>query len=122
MSEIIDKILYISGKNPYLCYQCGMCSAVCPMASYMSVLPHEVVRLIQLKDPRVVELDTVWTCVSCMACVDRCPRRVDPGILFEAVRQVVLRKGVDKADYRRLVDLGKAPSMAVVALSRKMTG
>jgi len=57
-----------------------------------------------------------------MACVDKCPRHVDPGIIFEAIRLLTLRKGIDKADYQKLTDIEEAPSMAIVALSRKMTG
>ncbi len=92
------------------------------MSDYMTIQPHEAIRLLQLRDPSVVEVDTVWTCVACMRCVDRCPRNVDPGYIFEAIRLVTLRKGIDKTDYRKLTDLSKAPSIALVALSRKMTG
>ena len=122
MSEIIEKIIAISGKNPYLCYQCGMCSAACPMAEYMDLLPHQVIRLVQLGRKDIDRIESVWMCVSCMACVDKCPRHVDPGIIFEAIRLLTLRKGIDKADYWKLTDLEEAPSMALVALSRKMTG
>jgi len=122
MSEIIEKVRMISGKNIYLCYQCGMCSASCPMAQYMDVLPHQIIRLLQLGNPDVVNVKSIWICVSCMTCVDRCPRRVDPGVIFEALRLITLRKGIDKIRYRDLRDISEAPSMALVAISRKMTG
>ncbi len=122
MSEVIKKIIAISGRNPYLCYQCGMCSATCPMAEYMDILPHQVIRLIQLGVEGLERIKSVWMCVSCMACVDKCPRHVDPGVIFEAVRLLTLRKGIDKADYQGLENLEEAPTMALIALSRKMTG
>jgi len=122
VSEIIKKVEAISGKNPYLCYQCGQCSATCPLADYMDVLPHSIIRMLQLGDPNVVNVKAIWVCVSCLACVDRCPRRVDPGVIFEALRLITLRKGVDKVRYKDLTGLGKVPSMAIVAASRKMTG
>jgi len=57
-----------------------------------------------------------------MACVDRCPRNVGPGILFEAIRLLTLRAGIDKVDLRMIKDIDKAPTLAIVALARKMTG
>lgn len=122
MSEVVEKIISISGRNPYLCYQCGMCSATCPMAEYMDLLPHQIIRLVQLGRKDIDHIESVWMCVSCMACVDKCPRHVDPGIIFEAIRLLTLRKGIDKANYWKLTGLEEAPSMALVALSRKMTG
>lgn len=122
MSEVVEKIISISGRNPYLCYQCGMCSATCPMAEYMDLLPHQIIRHVQLGRKDIDRIESVWLCVSCMACVDKCPRHVDPGIIFEAIRLLTLRKGIDKANYWKLTSLEEAPSMALVALSRKMTG
>ncbi len=118
---VIDKIIRISGRNVNLCYQCGMCTAVCPMAEYMDKKPHEIIRMIQLGDERVVGVDGVWLCASCMACVDRCPRDVGPGIIFEAVRLVSLRKGIDKIDYNAIEDIEAAPTLAMVTASRKYT-
>jgi len=122
VNELLQKIVEISGRNPYLCYQCGMCTAVCPVSIFMDVKPHQIIRYLQLGTIDLDKLKSVWTCIACMACVDRCPRRVDPGILFEAIRNLTLRKGVDAVDYRELSNVEKAPSMALVALSRKMTG
>ncbi len=116
------KVMEISGRNPYLCFQCGMCTAVCPVSEVMDILPHQIVRLVQLGDESVLNYRAIWDCISCMACVDRCPRNVGPGIIFEALRSIVLRKGVDAIDYSKLIEIEKAPSMALVALSRKQTG
>ena len=30
------------------CYQCGKCSAGCPMAEHMDLLPNQLVRLVQM--------------------------------------------------------------------------
>jgi len=120
--DLFNKIISISDRNPYLCYQCGTCTAVCPVNEFMDVKPHQMIRYLQLKRVDLDKLRSVWSCIACMACVDRCPRDVGPGIIFEAIRDVVLRKGVDAADYNKLTQIERAPSMALVALSRKMTG
>ncbi len=118
----IEKVIRISGRNPNLCFQCGMCTAVCPMAEFMDVKPHQIVRLLQLESSKVFSIDAVWVCASCMACVDRCPRDVGPGILFEAIRLVQLRRGIDKIDYKSIVEIEAAPTIALVTASRKYTG
>lgn len=123
MSEILEMIRSTSAKNPYACYQCGMCSAVCPMVRFMDIPPHQVIRLVQLRaDGMVIKSKTVWVCVSCMRCVDRCPRDVAPGVIFESLRLVLLRQGIDKIKYEELVNLEEVPTMALVATSRKLTG
>jgi len=88
----------------------------------MDTPPHQIIRLLQLNDPSVINVKAIWVCTSCLTCVDRCPRRVDPGVIFEAIRLTTLRRGVDKIRYKDLIEFGKAPTMAVVAVSRKMTG
>lgn len=122
MNQLVERVVAISGRNPYLCYQCGTCSAVCPMADYMDLRPHQIIRLIQLGDNRVVRADALWKCVACHTCIDRCPRNVSPGAIIDALRSMALRKGLDRVNYSSLPDVGKAPSIALVALSRKMTG
>lgn len=122
MSGFIDKVSSISGRNPYLCHQCGTCSAVCPLADYMDIPPHYVLRLIQLGNEKVLKANAIWVCVSCMTCVDKCPRNVGPGSLIDALRIVNLRKSIEKVSYDKLAGIDNAPVMALVAFSRKMSG
>ena len=35
---------------------------------------------------------SLWKCLSCFACVERCPRDVKPGKLIDAARQLVVRE------------------------------
>lgn len=122
MNGFIDKISSISGKNPYLCHQCGTCSSVCPVADYMDTPPHQVLRLIQLGSEKALRVNAIWICVSCMTCVDRCPRNVGPGTILDALRTINLRRGVDRISYDKLIGVERAPVMALVAFSKKMSG
>ncbi len=67
---------------------------------------------------------SIYKCLSCFACVDRCPRGVEPAKLIEAVRlTVVIReKGKKSYDPRRhsalLVD-DDLPQQAIVSAMRK---
>jgi heterodisulfide reductase subunit C2 len=71
------------------CYQCGKCSAGCPMAEHFDLLPNQLIRLVQLgRIERAVQSETIWLCVSCMTCTTRCPKSVDCAGVMDALRQV----------------------------------
>ncbi|WP_052316104.1 4Fe-4S dicluster domain-containing protein [Desulfomonile tiedjei] len=60
------------------CYQCGKCSAGCPMAPEMDILPHQLVRLAVLGNhDRIVDSKSIWLCLSCHTCGARCPNGID---------------------------------------------
>ncbi len=72
------------------CMKCGKCSGRCPVFKEMDVKPHQFVSyLAQGKIDKLLESKAVWNCLSCMACVERCPRGVAPQGVIEAVRNVV---------------------------------
>jgi heterodisulfide reductase subunit C len=70
------------------CYQCGKCSAGCPAAHAMDLMPREVIRLLQLGSLNaVLDAKTPWLCASCETCATRCPQDVDLPRLMEEVRR-----------------------------------
>ena len=87
----------ISGVNPYKCMKCGKCSATCPAFDEMDIKPHQFVSYVQEGNiAALAESKSLWKCLSCFACVERCPRGVKPAKLIDAARQVVEReKGGD---------------------------
>lgn len=92
-----ERIREISGVNPAKCMKCGKCSATCPAFDEMDVKPHQFVTYV-LEDnvAALAESESLWKCLSCFACVERCPRGVKPGKLVDAARQIVVReKGGD---------------------------
>lgn len=93
MNNTKELIKKISGVNPYKCMKCGKCSATCPSYNEMDIKPHQFVTYI-LNDniDALVNSKSLWKCLSCFACVERCPRDVKPGKLIDAARQVVIRQ------------------------------
>lgn len=88
-----EKIKEISGTNPLKCMKCGKCSATCPSFNEMDVKPHQFVSyVINENIDALVQSETLWKCLSCFACVERCPRDVQPGRIIDAARQLVVRK------------------------------
>ena len=47
-NSFVAQIEKISDQTLLACYQCGKCSAGCPMAAYMDVLPNQMIRMAQL--------------------------------------------------------------------------
>ncbi len=97
-----DKIKEISGVNPLRCMKCGKCSATCPAFDEMDIKPHQFVSYVINDDiEALASSKSLWKCLSCFACIERCPRDVKPGKLIDAARQTVIReRGKDylKAD------------------------
>jgi heterodisulfide reductase subunit C2 len=121
-NERIRKIEELSCQNVYKCYQCGKCSAACPATPEMDMLPNQVIRFLQLgMDEEVFEAKTPWICASCMQCMTVCPKGVDLARIMEAVRMLLLRKGRNEIEIRKLPPeyLEKAPQIAFVSAYRK---
>ncbi len=83
----------ISGVDTSKCMKCGRCSASCPSYEAMDIKPHQFVSYVQNGDVEpLLKSASIWKCLSCFACVERCPRDVKPAKLIEAVRLMVIRE------------------------------
>ena len=88
-----EEIREISGVDPYKCMKCGKCSASCPSFNEMDIKPHQFVSYVLRDDiESLVQSKSLWKCLSCFACVERCPRDIKPGKLIDAARQIVERE------------------------------
>ena len=93
MSNQVELIKEISGVNPLKCMKCGKCSASCPSYNEMDIKPHQFVSYVQNGDiEALVNSQSLYKCLSCFACIERCPRDVKPGKLIDAARQLVIRQ------------------------------
>ena len=82
-----EQILRTSGVNPSKCMRCGKCSGTCPSYDEMEYHPHQFVYMVENGDIELLmESKSLYKCLTCFACVDRCPRNVEPAKLVEAVR------------------------------------
>ncbi|MBQ8259473.1 MAG: 4Fe-4S dicluster domain-containing protein [Clostridia bacterium] len=88
-----ERIREISGTNPLKCMKCGKCSATCPAFNEMDIKPHQFVSYVANENiEELVKSESLWKCLSCFACVERCPRDVKPGKIIDAARQLVVRE------------------------------
>lgn len=120
---IQEEIIRISGVNPKKCMRCGKCSATCPAYDEMEYHPHQFVNMVESGDIEpLMNSASLYRCLSCFACIDRCPRGVEPAKLVEAVRLSVIRqKGANhlkSEDVPAMLD-DELPQQAIVSAFRK---
>jgi len=91
--KIADEIIFRSGVNVRKCMKCGKCSGTCPAYDEMEYHPHQFVYMVETGDIEpLMNSKSLYMCLSCFACVERCPRGVEPAKLIEAVRNAQVRQ------------------------------
>ena len=120
-----EEIIRISGVNPSKCMRCGKCSGTCPAYDEMEYHPHQFVSMVESGDiETLANSESLYKCLSCFACIDRCPRGVEPAKLVESVRLSVIRKQGENRmtanDIPAMVD-EDTPQQLLVSAFRKYT-
>jgi heterodisulfide reductase subunit C len=121
-----------SGVKLSDCYQCGKCSAGCPLAFAMDKTPRQIIRLLQLGLlEEALQSKTIWLCATCQTCVTRCPKEIDLPTLMEVIRQVAKKKGIISEKEINLFNdiflqnvkaFGKSPEVLLSALYNLRSG
>lgn len=121
-----------SGVNITDCYQCGKCSAGCPVAFAMDKTPRQIIRLLQLGMlDEALKSRTIWLCATCQMCSTRCPKDVDLATLMETTRQLAKKKGIiaeknidlfNDIFLQNLKMFGKSPEVLLSALYNLRSG
>ena len=118
-----DEILRISGVNPRKCMKCGKCSGTCPAYDEMEFHPHQFVYMVENGEIEpLMQSKSLYRCLTCFACVERCPRQVEPAKLIEAVRLAVIRQqGMNHLKPEEIPGLldEDMPQQALVSAMRK---
>ena len=125
LKALKDELVRISGVNPSKCMACGKCSATCPAYDEMEYHPHQFVSMVKNGDIEpLLNSDSLYKCLTCFACVDRCPRSVETAKLVEAVRLAAVRKqGNNHLKANMIPDMldDDMPQQAIVSAFRKYT-
>jgi heterodisulfide reductase subunit C len=107
LKTLVAKLEYDAGTSVSLCYQCGKCSAGCPVAFTMDYTPRQIIRLLQLGlEQEALEAKSIWICASCETCSTRCPRGVEIASLMDALRREALAQG--KVNDKKVAEFNKA--------------
>ena len=76
-----------------ICFNCGMCTAMCPLTDDEHPFPRNMIRLAQLGlTDRLLANTDPWLCYYCGDCAETCPRQAEPGETMPPT--LVVRSGV----------------------------
>jgi heterodisulfide reductase subunit C len=96
LTELGTELLEQSDVKVARCYQCGKCTAGCPLALEMDYPPSMVMRMLQTGNPeleeKVLRSFTIWVCLTCEMCFARCPMSIDIPRMMDQLRQKALKE------------------------------
>lgn len=83
-----------TGRNIHRCFQCGNCSAVCPVVEVQPEFnPRYFIHVVRMGYQGELERirENIYLCHSCGRCSEVCPREVDPSGVMAAIGTAVRR-------------------------------
>ncbi len=93
------------GRTILYCYQCGTCSAGCPVVNALELMPHQIIRMTLLgMKKEVLECSTIWLCATCYLCNERCPQGVEISNVFFALKNIAAQNHIIPKGLKQLAE------------------
>jgi len=110
--SLSNDVFVHTGVKSERCYQCGKCTAGCPMAEDMEYTSSMMMRMLQVEDDKTDEAllksESIWLCASCEMCISRCPMEVDIPKAIDYLRQRALEKGIQSPKAKNIISFHKS--------------
>ena len=130
-TELMDRIRRFGAFDVSACFNCGNCTAVCPLSKDGSNFPRRLIRYGQVgMEDRLLADKDLWMCHYCGECSQTCPRQAEPGEYMASARRYAISRydptGLQRPDvpqpdaYRAAVPgvVGRGGRAAAVAQGR----
>jgi heterodisulfide reductase subunit C2 len=91
-----ERLEQLTSVDVRACYQCGKCTAGCPLNEEMDLMPNQILRMLQAEYPgyedEIMGSYSIWLCLACEMCYSRCPQEVKLSTIMDFLRQESLRQ------------------------------
>jgi heterodisulfide reductase subunit C len=123
--EMREEILArLSDRERVNCLQCAKCTSGCTALKLLELKPHEIVKLVNLGFvDELASSDIIWTCVTCLKCLQRCPQKASPYHVIMALRNLAVEKEANVPEgylkaVSRILEIGLAEAVQEVVTRR----
>ncbi|HID65107.1 MAG TPA: 4Fe-4S dicluster domain-containing protein [Anaerolineae bacterium] len=92
LGSFVDEVAaYPGGETLCACIQCGTCAGSCPAANEMQFSPRTINAMVKagMRD-EVLCSNSMWMCLSCYLCTERCPRGVQVTDIMYALKRLAI--------------------------------
>ncbi|MCX6308967.1 MAG: 4Fe-4S dicluster domain-containing protein [Bacteroidia bacterium] len=100
------------GVEVQTCYQCGKCTAGCPLNEEMDLMPNQILRMLQSEYPgyenEILSSTSIWLCLACDTCYSRCPQEVKLPQVMDFLRQESMRRKLVNPKAKNILKFHKA--------------
>ncbi len=89
--NLLQDLKKFGGVSIEACFNCGNCTAICPLSSDSESFPRKIIRYAQLglRD-RLLGSKELWMCYACGECTETCPRQAMPSDFMSAARRYAI--------------------------------
>lgn len=114
----------LRGKELLNCFLCIKCTSGCTALKLLELKPHEVVKLVNFGFvDEMASSDIIWTCATCLKCIQRCPQKASPYHVIMALRNLAVEKEASVPEQymkavSRILESGLAESIQKVTNRR----
>lgn len=110
---LASKLQKLGATRLALCYNCGTCTAICPLSKEKVEFPRTLIRYAILgAEEKLLASPALWLCYYCGECSDSCPRDAEPGEFMMAAR----RYAIEKYSIGRVASVFYNPVVSTVSL------
>jgi heterodisulfide reductase subunit C len=83
----------LQGRELMNCFLCIKCTSGCTALKLLELKPHEIEKLVNFGFvDELASSDIIWTCATCLKCIQRCPQKASPYHVIIALRNLAVER------------------------------
>jgi ferredoxin len=117
-TSLLGEIEEYGAVNVQACFNCGNCTAICPLTSSGHPFPRNVIRMLQMgMRDRLLQSTDPWQCYYCGECTQTCPRQAEPAETMMAARRWLTAQYDRSGHGAKLYTSEKTVALTILKLS-----